>query len=232
MKHRIATYLVAVVLLVGVGSCGKKGSGPVPAPGAFLLTLPANNSACLKGASESETSAEVEFTWNGSANAASYVLEVKDLKAQKATTYTTKESTFKVMLEANKPYSWSVKAVNATGEKESEVWFFYLTGKIADSYAPFPAVLKTPKAGASISSNGAETVAVTFTWEAADPDNDVAGYTLYLDSNDATTAVGGTLAEATASQMLERGKTYYWKVVATDSAGNTSISEVGVFRIV
>lgn len=227
MLHRISTVLSIVAICATLASCGKSDSEPAPAPGLFLLSQPANNSACIKN-----DKPEVELKWAKSANADSYEIEVKDLKTQKATTYTAKETSCKVALEPNKPYSWCVKAINVTGKTTSETWFFYLAGQIAEKYVPFPAELQTPINGTAISSDGATSIEVSFSWKGNDLDNDIVSYSFYLDNKDASTQVVKSLTESSTKQKLDSGKTYFWKVVTKDAAGNTSVSTVGSFRII
>jgi len=59
------------------------------------------------------------------------------------------------------------------------------------------------------------------------------GYEVFLDtSNDPNTSVGTTTTETTLSDVpVTSGQVYSWKVVTTDSAGNTSTSEIFEFRV-
>jgi len=229
-KHlfAIAKVFVAILLLSG---CGGGKDAPVPAPNATTLSAPANNTACLKSSSTGGSSASVSFSWRAAANADSYLLEIKNLNKQTTMSYTSSGVSYTTTLDVNTPYSWDVVAVNATGKTTSDVWKFYLSGTASSSYAPFPASLTAPASGAIVSANGAATVQVTFQWIGSDPDNDIASYAFYLDNTNGSTQVIASQSGSSATQTLASGKTYYWKVVTTDKAGNTSTSTTSSFQI-
>lgn len=204
---------------------------PKQAPDAVVLSSPANNSACLKGSSETGSTSTVAFSWNKAAHAESYQLEVKNLLTQQVSSFTTTNLTYSTALTVNTPYSWSVTSVNSVGKTVGTVWKFYLAGTAASSYAPFPAKLITPVQGEIIDAKGAASVEVAFSWEGADVDNDISSFALYLDNENATTEVIASQTETTAKQTLQSGKTYFWKIVTTDKAGNKSESVVSVFML-
>lgn len=218
------TFLIVLITL----SCGDE---PIPEPDAVVLSSPANNSACLKGSSETGTIATVTFTWNEAANADSYVLEIKNLQTEQTTSYTTTALTYSATLSIGTHYSWSVTSVNTTGRTTGSVWKFYLAGVAASNYAPFPAELTAPASGAIINANEAASVQVSFSWKGSDVDNDIASYAFYLDNADATTQVIASQTENTTTQTLQSGKNYFWKVVTTDKVGNKSNSMISSFQI-
>ena len=202
-----------------------------PAPDAVVLSSPANNSACLKGSSESGNTSTLVFSWNKAANADSYVLELKNLVTQQTTTHTTTALTYSVALTVGTPYSWSVTSVNPVGKTAGAAWKFYLSGVAASNYAPFPAVLTAPALGAAINANGAATVKVTLQWTGSDVDNDIESYAVFLDSKDASTQLIASQTGTTSEQTLQSGKTYFWKVGTTDKTGNKSTSVVSTFQV-
>lgn len=234
MKTKQFFHILLINTALFILSCGGSSPSPeppkppqppgTPAPDAPTLTAPADNSACIKNTS-------LTFTWNKAANAVSYQLSVKNLLTQQTTDYTTAELSYTPALTGNTPYSWRVTAINSAGKTASASWKFYLSGAAATNYAPFPAELTAPADGATIAANGAASVQVTLQWKGADPDNDIATYTLYLDNTKAETAAASGLTAATATQTLLSGKTYYWKVETKDKAGNTSLSNVGTFKV-
>jgi len=230
-KHLFTILAVSAILLLAGCSGSKDTPVPVPTPGITTLSLPANNMACLKSSSSIGSSASVTFTWSAASNADSYKLEIKNLNTQTIASYTTSSVTFTASLDMNVPYSWDVIAINATGKTTSDSWKFYLSGIASSSYAPFPTDLTAPALGTIIPSKSAATVVVTFQWKGSDPDNDIASYALYLDNTNGTTQVIASQTAVTASQTLESGKTYYWKVVTTDKAGNSSTSAISSFQI-
>jgi len=226
-------YLFSVVALIGtflLAGCGKKDT-PVPLPGAVTLSSPADNTACLKSSSASGSAASVTFSWSASTNADSYRLDIKNLNTQATVSYNTNNASYTTSLDANVPYSWSVTAINSSGKTSSNSRKFFLSGVASSSYAPFPADLTSPASGSVVNAGGASTMQVTFQWSGSDPDNDIAGYAFYLDNTNASTQVVASQTSTTLSQSLSSGKTYYWKVVTTDKAGNSSTSPVGVFQV-
>ena len=70
------------------------------------------------------------------------------------------------------PYSWNItsKSTASTTSTASDTWKFYLSGPGIVNYAPFPADLKTPASGSTVSRDGEGKV--TFTWDGSDPDGD------------------------------------------------------------
>lgn len=83
--------------------------------------------------------------------------------------------------------------------------------------------------------NGAIQVGLfpTFSWnEAIDPENDEINYSLIIDSEMQPTTIAETNISdnsVTISNRLKLLTTYYWKIRATDSAGNTTESETYSF---
>lgn len=216
-----------MLLLTG---CGGKDT-PVPAPGTVSLSSPADSTACLKSTLTSGSTASVTFSWKAASNADSYRLDVKNQKTQTTTSYNTSNESYTLNLDVNTPYSWDVVAINNTGKVTSDVWEFYLSGTPSSSYAPFPADLISPASGTVISTKGVSSIQVTFKWTASDPDNDIASYAVYLDNTNASTPLIATQMADSTIQTLTSGKTYYWKVVTLDNAGNSSTSEINSFQL-
>ena len=238
MRKKIFYTVISCALFIFIWSCGGDTPTPnppkppvIPKPDAVALSLPADNSACLKGALETGSTSILTFTWNKGNNAESYKLEIINLITKQTTTYTTSNLTFNVALVVNTPYSWQVVSVNKSGTATSLVWKFYLSGEPSSNYAPFPAELTTPASGTVIDANKATTLEVTLAWNGSDVDNDIVSYALYLDNKDASTQVVVSQTGTTAKQTLQSGKTYYWKVVTTDKANNKSTSVVSSFQI-
>jgi hypothetical protein len=225
----IIVFVAFAASLIFVG-CGGNDSEDMPLPGAVTLVSPSGNSACIQGTTESDAS-EVAFSWNAATNAENYRIDITNLNSQVKKSYTVSKLSYSTSLNNNAFYSWCVTAINGGGSTGSDTLKFYLSGTPASNYAPFPTKLLTPEQGAVINANGAAAVQVAFRWVGSDIDNDIARYALYLDNVDASTPVGSSLTTATTTQTLERGKTYYWKVVTTDKAGNSSCSTVRNFII-
>ena len=219
----------------GGGSGGGGGGGNVTnPPGKSTLTAPANNKTCETGTSVSDTKSEVTFTWGASADTNTYDLKITDLNSSTITNKTgLSTTTTKVTLDKGVPYSWNItsKSTASTTTTASDTWKFYLAGTGIVNYAPFPADLKTPASGSTITRDGDGKVA--FTWDGSDPDTgDTLKYTLYVDTTDGkqtpATALSNLTAK-TASVALEAATTYYWRVKTSDGT-NSSYSIVYSFK--
>lgn len=230
-KNMIPLLLAALL----TWSCNREEPTPAPdpyptPPGIVTLLDPADNDECFKGSFKTDSTSIVTFSWSKVENAQSYQLTVKNLITQQVDSFTTKEVTCNATLPVNMPYSWSVTSVNPKGETAGTAWKFYLTRTII-SHVPFPAKLIYPTQGEVIDTNGATSVEVAFSWEGADEDNDIASYTLYLDTLDASTQVAESLTIPSNTRTVEAGNIYYWKVTTTDQKQNGSESIVGSFIV-
>ena len=244
MKYNILkyfTFLFTLTLTSCGGGGGEEGSGgggdPPPVinpPGKSTLTAPANNKTCETGTSVSDTKSDVTFTWGASADTNTYDLKITDLNSNSVTNKTAlTTTTTKATLDKGVPYSWNItsKSTASSTNTASDTWKFYLAGTGIVNYAPFPADLKTPASGSTITRDGDGKVA--FTWDGSDPDtDDTLTYTLYVDTTDGkqtpATALSN-LTEKTASVELAAATTYYWRVKTSDGV-NSSYSIVYSFK--
>ena len=218
----------------GGGSGGGGGGNVVNPPGKSTLTAPANNKTCETGTSVSDTKSEVTFTWGASADTNTYDLKITDLNSSTITNKTgLSTTTTKATLDKGVPYSWNItsKSTASTTSTASDTWKFYLAGTGIVNYAPFPADLKTPASGSTVTRDGDGKVA--FTWDGSDPDTgDTLKYTLYVDSTDGKQTPATALSNLTvktASVALEAATTYYWRVKTSDGT-NASYSIVYSFK--
>ena len=241
MKNNLLKYFsfLFTLTLISCGGSSDDGGGPDPPPvinppGKSTLTAPANNKTCETGTSISDTQSEVTFTWGTSANTNTYDLKITNLNTSTVTNKTALTSTTaKVTLDKGVPYSWNItsKSTASTTTTASDTWKFYLAGTGVVNYAPFPADLKTPASGSTVTRDGDGKVA--FTWDGSDPDTgDTLKYTLYVDTTDGkqtpATALSNLTAK-TASVALEAATTYYWRVKTSDGT-NSSYSIVYSFK--
>ena len=244
MKYNILkffTFLFTLTLTSCGGGGGEEGSSgggdPPPVinpPGKSTLTAPANNKTCETGTSVSDTKSDVTFTWGASADTNTYDLKITDLNSNSVTNKTAlTTTTTKATLDKGVPYSWNItsKSTASSTNTASDTWKFYLAGTGIVNYAPFPADLKTPASGSTITRDGDGKVA--FTWDGSDPDtDDTLTYTLYVDTTDGkqtpATALSN-LTEKTASVELAAATTYYWRVKTSDGV-NSSYSIVYSFK--
>ena len=76
----------------------------------------------------------------------------------------------------------NVKESQLTTTTPSDLWKFYLAGDGVVNYAPFPADLKAPASGSTVTLSEGK---ATFTWDGSDPDSgDTLSYTVYVDTVD------------------------------------------------
>ena len=233
-------YLLIVLIMFSCGGSeeggGDGGVDPPPPqpPGSVSLTAPASGKVCETGSSTSDTKSNVDFSWQASSNTNSYDLEVTNINTSTSinkTGLTTTNAT--VELDKGQPYSWKVisKNTSTTQTGTSSSWKFYLAGQGIKNYAPFPADLKAPTSGSTISrsSDGK----ITFTWEGSDPDQgDELKYTLYIDKTDGKQSPASDLTNISAKTVdvaLDAGTLYYWRVKTSDG-NNSSFSIVYSFR--
>ena len=205
----------------GGANNGGGGGGPVVnPPGKSTLTAPANSETCETGTSVSATQSEVTFTWTASSDTNTYDLKITNLNTSVVINRTALTSTStKVTLDKGVPYSWNItsKSTASTTTTASDTWKFYLLGPGIVNYAPFPADLKTPASGSTVTRDGDGKV--TFTWDGSDPDGDSLNYTLYVDTTDGkqTPPTAQTdLTVKTLAVALDAATTYYWRVKTSD----------------
>jgi hypothetical protein len=243
MRNHILKYFsfLFTLTLISCGGGGDDGGGSgggggnvINPPGKSTLTAPANNKTCETGTSVSDTKSEVTFTWGASADTNTYDLKITDLNTSTITNKAgLSTTTTKVTLDKGVPYSWNItsKSTASTTTTASDTWKFYLAGTGVVNYAPFPADLKTPASGSTVTRDGDGKVA--FTWDGSDPDTgDTLKYTLYVDTTDGKQtppAAQTDLTAKTASVALEAATTYYWRVKTSDGT-NSSYSIVYSFK--
>tara|TARA_B100001175_G_scaffold50946_1_gene40148 strand:- start:81 stop:803 length:723 start_codon:yes stop_codon:yes gene_type:complete len=233
-------YLFFVLILVSCGGSeeggGDGGVDPPPPqpPGSVSLTAPASGKVCETGSSTSDTKSNVDFSWQASTNTNSYDLQVTNLNTSTAINKTGLTSTnATVELDKGQPYMWKVisKNTSTTQTGTSSSWKFYLAGQGIKNYAPFPADLKAPTSGSTISRSSEGKI--TFTWEGSDPDQgDELKYTLYVDKTDGKQSPSSDLiniSAKTADVALDAASLYYWRVKTSDGT-NSSFSTVYSFR--
>ena len=218
----------------GGGGGGGGGGGPTPTPpGKATLVAPANNKTCETGTSVSSTQSTVTFSWNASANTNTNDVRITNLNTSVATNKNGVSTTSTTAtLNKGVPYSWRVTSKNTTTTTTtpSDLWKFYLAGDGVVNYAPFPAELKTPASGSTISLTDGK---ATFSWEGTDPDsNDTLTYTLYVDTVDGKQTPSTSLSNLSDESVdveLDAATTYYWRVKTSDGT-NASYSIVYSFK--
>lgn len=218
--------LIGSLLLFG---CKKKAS-PKP-PEISVLVFPEKSSECTTGVALTSTTSEVEFRWQVANNTDSYELRVTNLNTNTTQSITTMSTSAKLPLQKGMPYSWMVTSKNeeVLETVSSETWLFYNSGS-QTTYAPFPAELIEPELGASVVKDINSDI--TLRWSGADVDNDIAGFEIYFSTENPPEELVFSTGPVAASRQVavEANTIYYWRVVTTDSEGNTSDSGVFDFR--
>ncbi|WP_209402490.1 hypothetical protein [Pseudozobellia sp. WGM2] len=223
---RIVVLFILGLLLVG--GCKKD---PPKAPEVATLIAPARNSECTPVQSTNGTSSVVRFNWMTSDHTETYELRVTNLETGTVQTKTTSGTVETLSLSKGMPFSWTVVSRNSKTDNapSSESWSFYNPGT-QTSYAPFPAEIITPKPGSTIFRDINNEI--TLNWSAADLDDDILKYDVYLSEENPPDEKIVTLNSDISSRNItvDADAVYYWKVVTTDLEGNTSDSGVVDFR--
>ena len=199
-----------------------------PSPGAATLIFPENNTECNEGTVVNVIETDVLFQWQEATNASSYILQITNLNDGTSRNISTLSNEFLIRVLRGTPYSWSVKSLasGTTQTTESEVWKFYNAGLPQESHPPFPAEAVSPQSGASVNEG-----VVNLQWEATDIDNDIASYTIYLDTVNPPANEIGSTSNTNTNSTVTSGEVYYWKVVTIDQNGNTSNSQIFEFSV-
>lgn len=204
---------------------------PEPLPGKAVLLLPRNNEICADGVIVSASRTKILFKWEASKNSDSYVLSIKNLESGQISTHSTDKTQLELELDRNLAYSWFITSKNSQINKEisSDLWKFYNPAPAQTSFSPFPAELTAPRYGEVIPLS---TATVTLRWAATDPDGDIDSYDVYLGNTNVPVLYRSALKTAVlADLVLDRNKTYYWKIITRDTKGNRSNSDVYVFKL-
>lgn len=228
MKKIIFAMALAALAMGCSKSDGGDGDGGGNNQQAAVLSAPANNTECLSGTSISDTQSKVTLSWGAADGAQSYFIYLKNLTTQSTLQFDAGTATsYEATLSKGTPYSWYVSANKTSGSVKSETWKFYNAGTATTSHAPFPADLVAPAMSSTV--NGPS---VALQWAGSDVDNDIDEYKIYLDTTTSpSTLVGTVTAQQLQNVTVVTGGTYYWKIVTTDSAGNSTTSPVYQFKV-
>ncbi|MDT0622487.1 hypothetical protein [Croceitalea vernalis] len=243
---RYISILTAVIFMVGCSSSSSGDDTPtppptgggddepvIPAPSAATLIFPEDNTECNTGIVDvnDENLSEVTFEWNASQNTDRYTVTITNLNTNSATFVNSDTNEATATIQRGVPYSWFItsRADGTRDTADSGTFRFYNEGPGVENYAPFPAEAIAPARGVNLPMS---TTAVNLEWSGSDVDNDIASYEVFFGTEaEPTTSIGSVTETTIADVTVVSGATYYWIVVTTDSAGNTSTSEVFEFRI-
>ena len=201
-------------------------------PGSFNLEYPENEQACLDGSVLNDLQSKVNLRWTSSKNSSKYQISIKNLNDNSNLIFESNSNSQEVILKHGEPYAWKVTAeVPESGSSlTSKEWRFYLAGLGEVNYAPFPPELISPRPSAKVNLNSNDQVLLN--WSCSDPDGDIKGYKVYLDSTDGSNLIASF--DETKNQVLiavsaTAETNYFWKVIAYDSQCNTASSGVYSF---
>ncbi len=218
-----------------LASCGNDDGGDGNGNGngggnssAVVLNTPENNSECVTGVEVNDNQSKVTFQWQAVEGNQGYYVYVKNLTTQSTLQYSAGSNTSQdVVLEKGTPYSWYVRSNRANGTLQSETWKFYNSGPGISNYAPFPAELVAPEMSSSVYGP-----TISLQWTGSDLDGDIASYEVFFGTAaNPTTSIHTGTQTSVSGVTVTSGSTYYWKVVTTDDAGNTSSSPVFQFKV-
>ncbi len=202
-------------------------------PEATKLLQPAAEKLYKDGEIKSDSTSEVFFKWQKAENAIAYKLVVQNLFNQKEWSEITSDTTLGATLKQSTPYRWYVvsQSEDSSKTKKSDVKWFYNSGEGVTNYAPLPADSLSPQMGKGFYPSKVKKV--DFSWHGFDIDDKMLSYDFYFgtDSTDLK-KIGNGLTESTYSDVeVEPDSIYYWKVVTSDQAGNTTATQIYHFNI-
>ena len=225
--RRIALIFVCCIAVI---SCKKKSNPKPPEPA--TLVFPNRNSECTTGIDLNQTTSEVEFRWMASDHTERYELRVTNMNTNVTQTINTQGISAKLPIAKGEPFSWFVRSKNNKVNEvaDSATWMFYNAGHDS-TYAPFPAEAVEPASGTSVFRDINNEV--TLEWQAADLENDIVGYDLYLSTTSPPETLINSPSSATTSDKVsvDLNTTYYWRVVTKDAEGNSSQSGIFIFKV-
>lgn len=168
MKIIDIKIIVLFVVLLLIVSCGGGSDSIVERkinlPGTPVLSLPINGETCgdYTVVAGNAAKAEISFSWATTAYATSYVLVVNQAGTEVVNQEITTTS-YKVVLDKGKTYSWTVTAKNKDGVKASATNSFSTPGTPVGNYVPYAAVINF-----SVNRN---TSMATLSWVGKDEDS-------------------------------------------------------------
>ncbi|WP_318308504.1 hypothetical protein [Flagellimonas crocea] len=205
-----------------LGACSSSSSPEeveVIAPSKPNAILPVNGETCSDyiEVPQDESKAIVLFTWESTANATSYLLEVFDgdvvvnsIRASRTDTEAT--------LDKGKSYTWTITAENTAGQTTSDTMSFTTPGEAIANYAPYAAEIST--------TFNIETSELEISWVGSDKDNDPLVYDITVNTSEGANVIEQTgLIETTLEPFsVVLGETYSISVKSIDDTGNFSLS--------
>jgi hypothetical protein len=219
MKRKILFIITLTILgLFTMQSCKKEApvvqtfymaampSAPVPAVDAIIPFT--------------GTGQQIVLQWTGSAtNAVKWDVYFGDTDAPDLVTSGITVNTYTASITTGGAYFWQVITTDANGKTtKSPVWSFEVNSN------PAVPVLTTPANNAIAVSNTA-----TLNWTCTDPEGDDLTFDVYFSKTAIPTVAASGVTALTYTPTLAPLTTYYWKIVAHDPFGGSSVSPIRSF---
>lgn len=248
MKLRSIIYIMAFItatVLVGCGGSGGDDDAPppptsggdddnpvIPDPSAATLVFPEDNTECTTGIVNPNNASlsTVNFQWNASPNTDSYTVTVTNLNTNNSSFTNANTNEVDITIERGTPYSWFVtsRATGTANTADSATFRFYNEGPGIENYAPFPAEAIAPARGSAVDAvNGT----INLQWTASDIDSDIDSFEIFFGTDINSLASQGSTQSTTLEVNVSTGTVYFWQVITTDLASNSSNSEIFEFRV-
>jgi hypothetical protein len=223
MKRKILFFvmLLAVLGFSTMQSCKKDA---VVTPKEYVAAMPEAPVPAVDAVVPfTGTGQAITLEWTGTAtNAIKWDVYFGDTDAPDLVASAQTTNSYTAHVTAGGTYYWGVVTVDANNvESASEVWSFQVNSNPGAANTPVPALNAT-----AISCNPA------MSWKATDPEEDDLTYDLFLGTAAVPTtiaATGLTDAAFTVAATLTPNTVYYWKVVAHDPFGGSSVSPIWKF---
>ena len=130
-------------------------------------------------------------------------------------------------LNTGTTYYWKVVAKDGEEKYESEIWNFK-TIEDPENAPPDEPVLTNP-----VNNAINQPVDITLEWNCTDPDGDTLSFDLYFGKNADPQFYMNDIESSTFNiEGLDKGTTYYWKVMAKDGRGGRTCSETYNFKTI
>ncbi|AYL95429.1 hypothetical protein [Mucilaginibacter celer] len=228
--RKVIFFFFSIAILSACGSHKTDNPAPPPppaGPGKPTLIAPASNEVCTQGTVISATQSTVTLKWSAADNATGYDVTIKNLDDGTSASLSTAATQVNAILKRNTPYSWTVSAKSAAAAtSKSDTWKFYNSGPATVNYAPFPAEIVAPVMNQTVTVTNGK---MDLSWNGSDADNDTILYDIYFGDSSSPALLKNKASENILKDVaVVAGKTYYWKVITTDSKGNTSDS--GIYK--
>ena len=224
-------YTLIAALLLVITSCDSEPDTPTPPlnepPTSPELLSPTDAALCQN--------TDLTFTWSESidpdGNEIIYQIDISEV-ADFSTIYKSGKtgSTSKVFtLIKGQLFYWRVKAIDSNDASSdfSTPWQFITESDGIANYVPFAPTLIAPSDYSQINDTS-----VNLEWTCDDLDGDDLSYDLYYGTSQDLESIEEDLNQTTFTlSNLTSGDTLFWKVVAHDSHGNSSVGKLWQFTI-